>query len=177
MSQGAYADAVKQTIQTLFNVDDASCDVMFDGQPKPSAGQWFYAVHPGSWTAQGEDYDLDEKIDIQVTVTRRLGDTPQDLGGIAVWKKYLEPRCRQIVGAIHFNYDVMNLANSLITAGSDEFHKPVIFTGAAGTPQLKGPDWFTAITPDAGTTADAGVCLTLRFSGAERTQGVQDEIA
>ncbi len=179
MSQAAYALAVRDTIKGImpapWNTRD-SVEVGLDGMPKPACGEWYVAVHPAGWVSNSGDYDLDEYVGLSVTVTRRLGYAPQDRWGPEVWTKTggLEDTARRIIAVIHKKYPPMNAANLLITAGDDKFCEPLQFTGAAGVPQVKGADWFTAGIPDEQQTeqqwAQVGVALQLNFDKARRMQ-------
>jgi hypothetical protein len=187
MSQAAYLQAARDALQAAFNLDSNSCEVGIDGQPKPAAGQLYIALSPGSWTAAGgDDFDLDETFQIEVTVTRRLGTTPKDRWGVAVWlatPNGLETTCRKIITLLHMSYPVMRTANDYVirteTGQSDYFHHPLEFQ-SAGSPILQGPDWFSAVPPATDQqvqTAPVGVSQALTFTGARRTQGVDNGMA
>lgn len=175
MSQAAYAIAIRDTIQGImqapWNTAD-SVEVGLDGMPKPGCGEWYVAIHPGGWISNSGDFDLDEVIGLSVTITRRLGSTPQDRWGPEVWVKTggLEQKAREIIAVIHKKYDPMNAANTLIKQGDDKFHQPLEFKGAAGLPQLRGPDWFSADGETEEAYAQVGVSLTLNFGEARRMQ-------
>lgn len=181
MSQRAYAVAVRDKIRSALNLEPIHliCDVMFDGQPNPACGEWFYAVYAGDWRGTSEDADLQEEIGVCVTVTRRLGFAPKDRWGPEVWAKAnegLDVQLRKIVANIHHKYDVMNNANTIIeatNAGSWGFNVPLLFLNG-GKPEPKGPDWFSA---DEGSTggkfANAGVAQTLTFGRAQRCQPIE----
>lgn len=177
MSLAALTLATRDTLQQAFNLTADSCEVGFDGQPKPTAGQRYLAVFPGSWGGVSDDNDLSEDYGVNVTVSMRLGTAPKDRWGIEVWAKAqvgLEAVCRQIAVKVHKNYDLMNLANQyiqqLFTAQTYWllFHPLELVDG--GSPRLVGPDWF-------GETLDAnvqvqnyGVMQAMRFGKASRAQ-------
>lgn len=178
MSQRAYRLACRDVLQNLFNLDADSCQVQFDGQPQPNCGEQFISVHGGSWTGISGDHDLDERFSVLVTVTRRLGEVPTDRTGIALLdlaNTGLEATCREIVGAIHFQYAVMNAANSVYIADPfAKFEEPLLFVDG-GHSDPKGPEWFNAenfVSATGQKWANAGVAQTLTFGQARRTQQI-----
>ena len=84
MSQRAYRLAVRDKLQNLFNLDANSCETGFDGQPKPSCGELYIAVHSGPWSGTSADYDLTEIVGLLVTVTMRIAKVPQDRYGPSI---------------------------------------------------------------------------------------------
>lgn len=181
MSQRTLTVAVRNQIRTTLVLGDSSllCEVMFDGQPPPACGEWFYAVHPGDWTGQSQDADLEEMIGVMVTVTRRLGYAPHDRYGPEVWAKAidgLDVQLRKIVVAIHHSHVVRAAANTLMgsdteTEGQFGFTEPLRFL-SGGRPEPKGPEWFSADATSGGKYANAGVAQTLTFGLAKRCQDI-----
>lgn len=171
MSQAAYALAVRDAIQAVMPSpwgDSNSVEVGLDGQPKPSCGEWYVAIHPGEWSADNGDFDLNEYVSLNVTITRRLGYSPQDRWGPEVWTKSggLDALARSLIPVVHYNYATMAAANTNITTGDDKFCEPLQFQGA-GPPQLKGPEWFSSDSEDMAAT---GLILEMRFGKARRMQ-------
>jgi hypothetical protein len=173
--------AVRDTIQrgVLLNgnaIDADTCEVGFDGSPKPSAGQLYIAVHLGSWSmAPMGDWDFHEQVEIQVTVTLRLGDVPLDRYGIAAWVKAtsgLDAICRQIIVLLHHNQAVRAAANVYIGSGSAGFVTTTQLVSAQ-PPKMQRAQWFLGNEPPADDVqaAMSGVSQTLTFK-AQRCQGI-----
>jgi hypothetical protein len=181
MSLAALALATRDTIQTVTGLDANSCEVGFDGQPKPGAGQVYYAIHCPGWNGISGDFDLHESYQVAVTITLRMGWAPQDRWGIEVWlaaNTGLDALVRQVIVACHKNYKLINSANAgkdySIGVGSAGFVTPLWFL-SAGAVQLKGAKWFSAedAPPKNGVqTAQSGVAQEIRFGKAERCQAI-----
>lgn len=179
MSQRTLALAVRDRIRAALGLTQDAVEVMLDGMPPPWCGEQFIAVHPGEWFGQSDDDDLDERVGISVTVTRRSPYAPQDEQGVEVWSRAqdgLDVTLRKVVAAVHKSYAVMNAANALLPTsttagvGPDGYVEPLLFLGG-GRPEPKGPEWFSAEGYDGpGRTANAGVAQTLTFGGARRVQ-------
>lgn len=187
MSAPALAQAVRDVIQAnvLLNnvaIDSNTCEVGFDGSPKASSGQIYIGVHLGSWTPMSGDWDLHEEYQVSVTVTLRLGTTPQDRQGLAAWVKAttgLDAICRQIITLLHHNQTVRakaNLGQSYsIGAASAGFLTTVQFVGAQPPKFQKAGWWFAKedrATMDAADPDVCGVSQELRFGKAQRCQGI-----
>ena len=178
MSQAALCLAVKARLQSVLTWDDNTCDVMFDGQPKPMAGELFVAVWPGSWTTNDIE-GLDEYFGVNVTVTRKFGYSPKDRGGTELWTKAvmgMEALLNRIKVALHHDVGgdaIMAAANAIINATSTHngFIEPLRFRNG-GRPELKGPDWFEA-TPEGEGWSIAGVAQTMMFDRARRVQTIE----
>jgi len=180
MSQRAYMLAVKAHLQAEFLWTDDACDVAMDGSPRPLCGEQFVSIWPGLWTIHqrhGDD-DLDEEIGVNITVTRRLGFSPQDRWGQEVLTKAaggLEAVLRGILATLMVNrWQIMQQAND-ITGPHDGFVEPLRFQ-TAGRPELKGPEWFSAQDDYESSikAANAGVAQTLILVGARRLQSLEE---
>jgi hypothetical protein len=169
MSQAAYLEAVKRKLQTILNLSAESCDIMLTGEPKPTAGEWFVAIHPGSWDGVSMDADFSETVGFQVTVSLKLGFSPQTKFGVEAWKNLFEPLVRKIATGLHQNNVLMQVANNLITTGDDKFHQPVSFQGAS-PPEMKNQEWWQSYSQTQTHVAYAGMAQTLNFGGANRVQ-------
>lgn len=186
MSAPALAQAVRDVIQgaVLLNgqpIDANTCEVTFDGAPKPGAGQMFIGVHLGAWNPMPFDYSLDESFQISVTITLRLGVAPQDRFGVAVWAAAvggLDAVCRQIATLIHQNQTCRAYANdgksySINTTTTAGFYTTTQFVPPASPPKFRDYKWFTGgeLTDDPLVAAQSGVSATLTFK-AERSQAI-----
>ena len=179
MSLAALCLAVKDQLQDELGLDDGKCALMMDGQPPPSCGELFVAVHPGGWRPESDpDMGTDEQFGVYVTITRRKGYSPQDREGMAVWalaETGLDAVARRVFAALHKRYEVLAAANKIIgqtpTAASPVGFVEPLRIESVGDPEPKGPDWFTADSPKgSGKYANAGVAVVLRFGGARRLQ-------
>ena len=177
--------AVRDQLLNVLSLTADSCETMFDGQPKPSCGELFVSVHPGSWTpSPSGDYDLDERFSVCVTVTMRLGAVPQDRWGpnlLDLINTGLEAVLRQIIGAIHKQESVRNAANTVygLTPPLAGFCEDIELVDG-GRPDPKGPDWFSAEADPADMAtvfAHSGVAQTLTFGKARRVQQIFPVIA
>ena len=187
MSARALQMATKYQVQTLLHLDDASCDIMFDGQPKPGCGEQFIAIHEGDWGAGSHgDADLEEVFGVSVTLTRRVTYAPQDQRGTEVLQKIvtgMNAVLRQLLVLLHRNWAMLtdltnaNSANAIINAEAGAaragFYCPLSFTGASQVME-KGNDWFCAWDPDIREQHPAmpGLARSLFFGGAKRCQGI-----
>ena len=189
MSSPALCQAVRDVIQAGLTINGSSpdantCEVGFDGQPKPSAGQVYIAVHMGGFNRLEGDYDLDEGHDVYVTVTYRLGVAPKDRFGVEIWAKAtsgLDALCRSIITLLHHNQNVRIYANHGKSysigdtgGGPDGFYTPLRFA-SAGKPQYRDYSWFTALPPKDLKESDyekCGVSQELRFGKANRCQTI-----
>jgi len=177
--------AARDHLRTLLSLGEAGCEAMFDGQPMPSSGEMFVALHPGGWRGISQDADIEEEFSFLVTVTRRLGYVATDRAMREVWAKAtegIEAVCRTIIVGkpakvtsadygLHMNLVIMAAANATITAGFAGFHEPVRFLDG-GQPIERGPDWFSAGSETEGKRMNAGISQTLTFGGAKRVQGL-----
>lgn len=155
--------------------DATNCEVGFDGQPPPFAGEWFVMVHPGEWS--GRDIEgLEESIGCQVTVTVRSAKVPRDRQGTNALTgptgQSLDARLEAIRALLHLDYGMVDLANATITASANGFVEPLRFRDG-GKPEPKGPEWFHADLE--GGSPPVGLAQTLAFGGAVRIQTKESE--
>lgn len=182
MSQAAVCVAVRDTLQTLFGLDANSCEVGFDGKPKPMAGKFAISVHPLTWSGISADWDLGEEYQIGVTLSIRLGTVPADRRGIAVWLDQpdgsgLHQRARAAITAIHHSQAVRVAADAAITGGeSGKILTPLLLMpGGVQPPKPQSYDWFSAVAPSTQSqTDDAGVSQTIVFGKCQRVQSIPD---
>lgn len=182
MSQSAILQAVRDQLQQTFTLDADSCEVGFDGSPKPSCGELYIAVHPANWTGISGDYDLGEEFEVGVTITLRMGVAPKDRWGIAVFLTApdggpgLDALCRQAITAIHQSQTVRLAADTYLTnagaMGGGSILTPFRFKNG-GKPSVKGPEWFDA-APAGKAAAECGVAQTITFGRCQRVQDIQD---
>ena len=178
---GALLIATRQVLQKEFNLDHNSIEVGFDGQPKPSAGEFFASIHPMNWTFPNGDWDLHEDNTIGVTLTLRLGFSPQDRFAVAVWlfeTNGMEPRIRRVITAIHHNQALRSAANELISGGASGKIFTPLQVIRVENPKPQGPAWFNASPPEHidhySPPPPCGVSQTVVFGKAQRCQPVDD---
>lgn len=154
-----------------------SVDLQIDGRPAADSGQTYVALHPGPWRGQSGDNDLDEALGVYVTITRRLGESPADSTGVAIWGDAdgIDALARKIVAVLHKSYAAIRRANEehleLTGFAAGGFVEPLLFQDG-GAPQVRGPDWFGAVEEaEGGPWANAGLSQTITFGGARRVQG------
>lgn len=177
MSLAAVCKAVRDTLQTTFNLTADSCEVGFDGMPKPACGEKYIAVHPLGWTCQPGDHDLHEEFTIGVTITLRMGFAPKDRWGIAVWLAEtdgMEVMLRKAIKAIHHNQTVRELATTYMSYSGFYALTPLQFIRVDAKPTVQGPNWFSAPMPETdGQVAECGVSQMITFGKCQQVQNIQ----
>lgn len=153
-----------------------------NGQPPPSCGPYYVAVHE-AMLSDGDSYStLEEIYNVNVTVTIRLRGTPYDRiiqEELYNGPKSLDTRCRQIAALIHqdtHDHRIINAANAIIDPPGpghavQGFVEPLKFAGM-DTAREVNPSWFWADQAiDANTQImSVGWAKTIRFTGARRVQ-------
>jgi len=182
MSQRALALAVRNYLRTQVPLKDEECEIMFDGQPPPMAGQRFASVWHAEW--QAEDVEaIDEYFGLNVTVSVRTAYAPMDRGVFPLLADQqgldLDHLVRKIMTAIHLDAPgnpagdaILNAANVIInaepTGAANGFIEPLRFRGGSAI-EPKGSEWFGA-EPDSGVV---GIAQTIHFGGARRVQNIE----
>mgnify|MGYP001563744086 CR=1 FL=1 len=172
MSIAALLIATKTHLVTTLGLDPAKhIDALDTGQPSPFVGQLYYVVHPTSWESTNPDPadTLDETYGLSVTITQRSAVAPRDKHASEIFLKAitgLGRQAREVMVAVHLNYDLMNAANALMT-GEEKLCEPLRFRGADASPRTVDGDWFFAEADKA-----SGMVLEVRFGGARRIQAV-----
>lgn len=185
MSMHALLLTVRNTIRSTLGYADKDCDLAPpDGQPPPSCGDVYVAVHEGSSQMNVSYSDFDEVVNIDVTVTMKLRGvafdrlTQQLLYGD---EKSLDRRARAIAAAIHADTTggaVTNAANALKELlppaeghSVQGFFEPLRCAGIEKAREV-GPAWFHANldNPNLVLSNFCGYTKTIRFVGARRIQ-------
>lgn len=187
MSHVALATAVRDRLRVVLGaavpaVTSESVEIQPDGQPDPMCGEWYASVCQGDWRGDSGDWDLGERVGVEVTVTRRLGYAPADRWGPVTWAeagKGFYAVLRLIVANVHLSETVRIAANAelgLTSGGAGGFVEALRFQ-SGGRPERKGPDWFGAEEAVDGRrrVANAGLAQTLAFGDAYRLQGSRQE--
>src|SRR5262249_40579634 len=88
MSRRALYKAMRDFIQARLGLDSDSCEIGFSGKPKPSCGELYVAIHPlPTRMIVDGDVGVGKSYGGRVTITRRLGYSPDDRRGIEIWLK------------------------------------------------------------------------------------------
>lgn len=174
MSLAALCQATRDALLTAFKLTESSCQVKFDGQPDPDAGELFLAIHPLGWNAVDGDYDLHEGYQVGVTLTMRTAVAPKDRRGVALWLPQdggLDSLCRLAIKTIHQSQAVRAAANDIAKSDNAIF-KPLFFRSVS-LPTPRNADWFSADAEKA-TDRDCGVSQTITFGNCERGESISD---
>lgn len=176
MSQYALLKGVRARIQAVLGIDNAKCDIRFDGMPPASCGELFIAVHPGQWTGTNIEGRQDN-VGVEITVTRRTEYAPFDRAVDPMMEalESLDIIVSRIIAALHINYEVLNVANAVLdaTAGThvNGYDVPLRFS-VAGRPIRRRGDWFSSDIP---STGHEGVSRTISMENARRFQTVESQ--
>jgi hypothetical protein len=174
--------AARDQMRTTFSLDENSCEVGFDGTPKPSAGEFYVAVHGISWGVMVEDWDLSEEYQFAITLTMRMAAVPKDRRGVAVWllsPNGMEARIRAAVIALHHNQAVRIAANTYLVAREAKLGIGGEIVGVQRLARIEMPvlrdySWFGAEPPESDIQAerDCGVSQTIVFGKVQRVQAI-----
>lgn len=179
--------AVRDTIRKYgTGYDQATCDIMVDGEPAPRCGNYFASVHGGR-VSNDSVRNLDERYGFSVTLTMRV-TVPLDRAGsqqVALnmalvpeaQRRGFDAKMEQLRALLHANWRMTVLTGQLPPSANDNlsawatgtvygFVEPATYRGPDGPPHLVGGEWF-AVEPDA---EDIGIVQELRFDGARRMQ-------
>jgi hypothetical protein len=178
MSMRALLLATKaRLLASPLSLADGTCLVMHDGQPPGSAGQTFYAIHPGSIQSD-HDLSLDETYDLMITVTVRTDYCPHDRLGEDVITKAstgLWAKVEALRAVVHMDYTILRDANAgqSYSIGSSEngFIEPLKFLGATYL-GAKDASWFWS---DGHDETPAGLAVECRFGRARRAQVIEEQ--
>lgn len=176
MSKAALLRGAQKRLRATF--DDPSgkrIGIQPTGQPPPFAGQWYIAIHPGARSnSDTNPLSLEERYDLGVTVTVRMGYAPKDRQGERVLLDapdgilHLADRIR---ADLHGNYDVLIEANTLIGDESNGFVEPLSFQSDSVI-QEKPASWVWADDDENPPTTFA---VEMKFGGALRVQTLESQ--
>lgn len=165
--------AARDRIRSALSYANSECNVRPDGMPDPACGEVFVAIHPGV-CRNDSDLSLDEYVGVNVTLTMRASWLPVDQSGPELAAKAstgLYARAEAIRALLHMNYTVMDDANTTIGGSENGFVEPLKYR-SMGTPQAKGPDWFSA---EDEYTPPAGWAIEIVFDDARRIQVIEEQ--
>lgn len=178
-------------------LDTSLVEVMGDGSPAPSAGQWFYAVHQGPrsnqlLTGEGSSFGVSITISArteapfdrigtdQIDVMSGLDDRGED-----VWNAVFAGQWRGD------GFGIMNRANAILQTafpgGTPYLWTEALYPSNMGVPEPIGPTWWNAeedsyqamsrAGKSIGTTGMARYCgfrMVISLTGAMRFQELGD---
>lgn len=173
MSLGALLQATRDTLRQTIGIRETDCDVQPKGQPTAIAGQVYIGLFGLDWHNETPSMmsGIDELYGVGAMVTIRIAQIPVDrFGGDAYIKPLigLEAWCRKVMVAVHQNYDLMNLANSLIPDHPNLLEQPLFWSDTQPEPELQDETWFRSNPKDSGPTV-CGMSMLVRFVDARRT--------
>lgn len=170
-----------------FGYGQAECDIQDNGEPPPSCGNVYVAVHGGkSRPGQANDRNLYELFDFSVTLTMRVVIPMDRIGDQLIARNIrlvpegqrqgLNARVEQLRALLHMNWKMTVLTGQDPPSANDNivswasgvvygFCEPARYQGPE-VPVLVGPDWMGA-DPDSDQFA---IKAELRFAGAKRFQ-------
>lgn len=174
----------------------ANCRVMPNHHPPADCGDEFIAIY-GALHRPRQPFPevaTDEQFGLTVAVTLRINSVPATERGeagyvtdpdlYALGWKTIEARCREIIGLIDKNYDLLVDANILHNT-ENGFSEPLHWVGSDAAPQEVGAEhfcaWHAGINqlntnavvnlPGMPTADDTyGLLMHIRFDGAVRFQ-------
>lgn len=209
MSLAALAKAVRDTLRTDLTrfYDDnsdtiqaknraANCRVMPDEKPTPACGDEFISVYGNILRPRSTELNtaIEEQYGIIIAVTRRISSIPFDdrgeVGYITDGDFYLtdwmsvEGRCREIVGLLDKNYELLRAAEEFFN-NQNGYSEPLYWVGTDAAPTQVGAEHFHAYHAgiDAALSNEIhqlpgvpeadpvyGLLMKVRFDGAIRFQ-------
>lgn len=174
MSLTALLVAVRDTLREKIPLAVEECGIQPDGQPPPSAGRRYVAIHPTLWSpeiTQGNSNVLDETFSLACTLTFRIPARPRDQQMEAFFLEALDGMdtlARNIVSLLHASYDILDSAN--LRLNTQNFIEPLWFAGADASPRGVDATWFWSDNPNPRDQQLCGYALEIRFQGARRVQ-------
>ncbi len=156
MSQSALLQSTRNFIRRnldyrkTFPLKTLQIEIMPDGRPAPSSGEFFLSIHDGGFRGLSEEY-LHFSHTVNITLTLKTGSIPIDkyteflvnmsygLNSIAKW----------LAKNIHLNYEIITEANNLIVEEAksrevtevNQFIEPLRFSSSSPARIVSG-EWF-----------------------------------
>ncbi len=161
-------------IRNRLGLETGEIDAMQGGRPPAVAGLVYVAVHAGPWQSiNDQGYVLDEDIGLQVTVSVRAGSLPIDRWekpGTTDHARGLDVVATRVIGAVHLQYGLIELANSKIELNVNKFIEPLRFRRAE-PPADRSADWWGGSRTN--HQGYVGMSRSLLFTGARVVQTVE----
>ena len=171
MSEEALLLATRDRIREVCGYSPAECDTDFDEFAPPDTGEVYVCVMPSEWTAgpyQDSGNVHDQTIGVRVAVVQRAASKPADRFRNLFMTNLsnINKRCREIVDAVDFSYEVTTLA-AKYDEDSAQWHHPLQWQGTAA-PQTVAAEFFKAATYG-GASHAGGLMRVISFGGARVT--------
>lgn len=171
MSESALLRATRDHLIARCGLKENQCIVepVADYYPPTSGLQYHVFVVPGSINPGEANRTsggvLDQVYGLDVAVAWKIGNVPRDrVQEVFLYRNDgMEAVIRRIVAAIHFDYDLMNKANDLITDSPQGFIHPLVYEGM-GTVSVVDSAIFD------GRGENVGLMRRVTFGGARRIQ-------
>lgn len=151
-------------------LDAKECAEQTDGQPPPSAGQRYIAIHDNGSNNDATE-TLDEQYALSVTITLRTPFAPRDREQTV--RREIRELAHKVKLALHGQDDPVGKANSYLASTVQQFCEPLRYLNTSEI-QTKGPDWFFAESTGMGDSK-SGVAITVRFGKARLIEAINDE--
>lgn len=173
MSEEALLLATRDRIREVCGYSPEECEVDYDEYAPPTTGEVYVCVSSGDWSAgplQGSGNVLDQIFSVRVTVLQRAASKPADRFRNLYYTNInnINRRCREIVSAVDFRYEVTTLAAQYAKDADLQWHHPLQFQGTSG-PATVGADYFKAATYMGNTTHAAGLKRVISFGNCRVT--------
>lgn len=171
----ATRDHLRSELSPVWKQGEIECQP--DGRPMPSFGKQYISIHPTSWTPGDIRPELmmglDEYFSLSVTLTLRAAQKPRDrmMGDLYLDElRGMERISRQIILALHQNFDIITAANTLASHAGDSplLIEHLRWAGTDASPRSENSEWFFVEPSDDYPVA----CLVMesRFRDARRVQ-------
>lgn len=171
----ALVEAVRDTLIEAINLPPDSIDIQMDDIAPATAGQTYIAIQPsiigpGSTTDKA-DQVIHFEIGCRVAVILRIGQIPRDRRRSIYLSRAqaLSYPIRKAVESLHFQYAVINRANTIAAGDGDggQFIKPLRFSGVDGKPRFSTADIFAGQAAESGADPIVAMIRGVNFRGAE----------
>ncbi len=183
MSESILAVAVMETIRNVVSPQNSSSrwiDVRPTGQPQSTVVcDVFTSIHPEGWEFTPLNNAICEEYWIHATVSVKQSANHKDFWGqavnVATYEQSLSYAIRSIIGAIHLQPSVINLANSKLDLRvSSPFCEMLQALGKVDGIEERGPEWWGTSTVARSTKVSTvvGFSQTVKFYGGKRIQAV-----
>ncbi len=174
MSLWAMMPAFRDITKKLMSLNANECEITPEGKPFPSSGDRFFAVHCSPFSGRS-DLTLDELFSVNLTISLKGTHIAYDRWGpelLARKTTGLLWYAGLLSSKLHMNYEMMDLANSLILEFTTQngYEVPLQFKNA-DVPTIRGGDWWLAEANE----PRMGMSITLYFGDANRIQTIEDE--
>ncbi len=170
-----YLTAVLDLLQHRIGLDKTQIGIRLQGRPPATCGQYFYAIHPLSFSGESFDTTIQYRIAFGITVTMRTGHIPDDrmAGKAYLGEDGLDSRCQRVIEILEFNrFSLLTEINNRFKA-ENEYVEPVQWESLEVPPRPVGPEWFSEDLNNA-DVRNFGIASQITFSGGVQYQTLTD---